>query len=131
MTQAAVHALPTMILGGRMGNATTFAGGRCASPTDGTGTNAKFMRPGALCYDAATGSMYTVETFSPNNWPYYGNGGRIRKVTAAGVVTTVTSAWIDEGQDAVQSCAVAGGKLYISHGSVLHVSMVTGDVTTW
>ncbi|WP_324068536.1 MAG: cadherin domain-containing protein [Flavobacterium sp.] len=57
----------------------TFAGSGIQNYTDGTGINATFWRPTAITIDAS-GNLYVSETGSPN---------LIRKITPAGVVTTV------------------------------------------
>ncbi|WP_288979825.1 putative Ig domain-containing protein, partial [uncultured Flavobacterium sp.] len=57
----------------------TFAGSGIQNFTDGTGINATFWRPTAITIDAS-GNLYVSETGSPN---------LIRKITPAGVVTTV------------------------------------------
>jgi hypothetical protein len=59
----------------------TLAGGFGGSlgDVDGVGANARFVEPYALTFEAATGNLYVAEK----------NGGKIRKVTSAGVVTTI------------------------------------------
>jgi len=56
----------------------TIAGNSTAGLTDGTGSAARFNRPWGLAIDAA-GNIYVAD-----NW-----NGRIRKVTSAGVVSTI------------------------------------------
>lgn len=72
------------------GTVTTLAGQGPAQSLDGTGTSARFNRPLGLAIDNS-GDIYVSE----------GNGHRIRKVTTAGVVTTVAgnSAGFLEGDD--------------------------------
>ena len=60
------------------GTVTTLAGQGSAQSLDGTGTAARFNRPLGLTIDK-NGDIYISE----------GNGHRIRKVTTAGVVTTI------------------------------------------
>ena len=65
------------------GAVTTFAGLAGASgSTDGTGSAARFNTPVALAFDNGTGTIYVADT---------GNS-TIRKVTSAGVVTTLAGA---------------------------------------
>jgi DNA-binding beta-propeller fold protein YncE len=60
------------------GVVTTLAGGTCGD-ADGTGTAAEFSSPAGLAYDPNDGNLYLAD-----------NGNcSIRKVTTAGVVTTV------------------------------------------
>ena len=69
------------------GVVTTLAGNGSGTSTDGTGTNAIVSYPTGLTIDPATGTMIVAD------------GSRIRRVTFAGVVTTIagntTSASID------------------------------------
>ena len=59
------------------GVVTTFAGSGSAAVTDGTGTSAAFKAPYCIAYDTTTGTMVVGET------------GAVRRVTLAGVVTTL------------------------------------------
>ncbi|EHQ25599.1 MBG domain-containing protein [Mucilaginibacter paludis] len=60
------------------GSVTTFAGSGAASSVDGTGTAASFNYPSAISIDAS-GNLYVAEL----------NGNVIRKISPAGVVTTI------------------------------------------
>ncbi len=60
------------------GVVTTFAGGAGTGSTDGTGTAASFLGPYGICIDPS-GNFYVAET----------TGLKIRKITSAGVVTTI------------------------------------------
>ncbi len=61
------------------GNVTTFAGSALAAGVaDGTGANARFNYPGGIAVDNA-GNLYVADT----------NSHSIRKITSAGVVTTI------------------------------------------
>jgi sugar lactone lactonase YvrE len=60
------------------GMVTTLAGSGLAGSIDSTGTAASFNGPGGLAVDAA-GNVYVADT----------NNNLIRKITAAGVVTTI------------------------------------------
>jgi sugar lactone lactonase YvrE/uncharacterized coiled-coil protein SlyX len=64
------------------GTTTTLAGTGSAGSTDGAGTAAKFNFPRALTVDAA-GNLYVAES----------SNHRIRKVTPAGVVSTVAGSY--------------------------------------
>jgi hypothetical protein len=61
-----------------LGVVTTFAGSGSGASTDGTGTNASFNNPYGLAIDSS-GNIYVSEE----------SGHRIRKITSAGVVTTL------------------------------------------
>ena len=71
---------------------TTFVGSSTGSggTTDGTGTDARFSHPAGLTMDAA-GNTYVVDN---NN----GGNGLIRKITPAGVVTTLAGSMSDNVQ---------------------------------
>jgi hypothetical protein len=63
------------------GVVTTFAGGTAAGTTDGTGTAARFDEPRGVAVDS-TGTVYVADY----------NNHLIRKITSAGVVTTLAGA---------------------------------------
>ncbi len=60
------------------GVVTTFAGSGAVGSANGTGTAASFNFPIGICLDAA-GNVYVADTFN----------SKIRKITSAGVVTTL------------------------------------------
>ncbi len=60
------------------GTVSTFAGGGIPGNTDGTGSNARFFYPAGVAVDAS-GTVYVAENYS----------NTIRKITPAGVVTTI------------------------------------------
>jgi prepilin-type N-terminal cleavage/methylation domain-containing protein len=60
------------------GNVTTFAGSGVAGTADGTGTAAQFSTPGAITV-APSGDIYLTD----------GDHATVRKITPAGVVTTI------------------------------------------
>jgi sugar lactone lactonase YvrE len=62
------------------GVVSTFAGSGAIGNADGTGTNAEFVGPSGLAFDNA-GNLYVADR----------NNHRIRKITPAGVVTTVAT----------------------------------------
>jgi len=59
------------------GVVTTFAGSGSSAVTDGTGTSAAFKAPTSIAYDTTTGTLVV------------GEYGAVRRVTLAGVVTTI------------------------------------------
>lgn len=116
------------------GVVTTLAGSSTSGVTDGTGAAAKFRYPNALAVDS-NGNVYVIDS------------DRIRKVTPAGVVTTLagptnsgyTSGYIDgTGSQAAfaypTSLAVdSGGNVFVTGGSEVQVRKITptGVVTTF
>jgi DNA-binding beta-propeller fold protein YncE len=61
------------------GVVTTLAGSPLEGRRDGTGPDAGFSHPGGIAYDARDGALYVADT----------NNNEIRRVTTAGVVTTI------------------------------------------
>jgi sugar lactone lactonase YvrE len=112
------------------GAVTTLAGGSTSGSADGAGAEARFKTPRGLAVDAS-GTVYVADT---------GNH-RIRKVTPAGVVTTlaggVSGFWDDAGTSArfngPRSLAVgASGVVYVADTDNYVIRRVTpeGVVTT-
>jgi hypothetical protein len=120
------------------GVVTTFAGGggpggRAAGFADGTGVAAEFSAPVALTIDGA-GNLYVADY---NNWA-------IRKVTPAGVVTTLAGGGPGQGGygDGFGAAARFGGTIKIAMGpagslyvldqggDAIRVVSATGVVTT-
>ena len=73
--------LNAMVLGADYGVVTTFAGSGSGAVTNGTGTAASFSNPEGVVYDPVSNCLYASER----------GGGTIRKITLAGVVTTLAS----------------------------------------
>jgi len=108
---------------------TTFAGSSSGGNSDGTGTAAQFSNPVALTFDA-TGNLFVS------------SGYRIRKITPAGVVTTLagsTSGFADGIGTAAKFNSPYGlafdkaGKLFVSdttNNRIRMVDPVTQEVTT-
>ena len=71
----------SMRLGADYGVVTTFAGSGSGAVTNGTGTAASFSNPEGVVYDPVSNCLYASER----------GGGTIRKITLAGVVTTLAS----------------------------------------
>ena len=86
------------------GNVTTLAGSAgIASATDGTGDGARFVFPGGIAVDAS-GNVYV------------GDGGTLRKITSAGVVTTLAGS----------NTAPPGGVYNDGIGSAAHFDYLAG-----
>jgi sugar lactone lactonase YvrE len=113
------------------GVVTTFAGSSTAGSTDATGTAARFNNPECIAIDGS-GNLYVTD---------YGNN-KIRKITSAGVVTTLagsgTSATVDgTGTGASFNAAYgvevdASGNVYIGeyYGETIRKITSAGVVTT-
>jgi sugar lactone lactonase YvrE len=71
------------------GVVTTFAGAGVTGFSDATGTNARFNSPFGLCVDLS-GNVYVADS----------SNHRIRKITAAGVVTTLAGSGVSGFSDA-------------------------------
>lgn len=80
-------------------NVTVFAGSGTAGLTDGTGTAAQFNQPTGIAYESTTGNLYVADL---------GNN-KLRKITSAGVVTTLADITLPGGV-----AVDAAGQIYVS-----------------
>jgi type II secretory pathway pseudopilin PulG len=76
------------------GVVTTFAGSGVGGSTDATGTAATFSGPGGLAIDSA-GNLYVADFFN----------SKIRKITSAGVVTTLAGSGVGGFADGTGTAA--------------------------
>jgi sugar lactone lactonase YvrE len=101
------------------GQVTTLAGTAGApDSTDGTGAAARFNRPTSATYDGAAGLFITEE-----------QSIRIRRVTTAGVVTTMVTAPALTGLVATAMDVTAGSLYAVDGNSVVSITVATGAVT--
>jgi hypothetical protein len=111
------------------GVVTTLAGSATGGSTDGTGTAATFSSPQGVAVDSS-GNVYVAE-----------NGNKIRKVTSAGVVTTLagsTSGFADGNGPTAKFSGPNGvavdslGNVYVGDTANHRIRKVTpaGDVST-
>lgn len=115
------------------GVVTTIAGTQSAGVVDGTGTNARLNGPHAIVLDRTTGNFYVSDFY----------GAAIRKVTPAGVVTTVagngTAGYVNETGGNARFNHPAGmvidaaGNLYVcdNHNHAIRRITPAGVVTTF
>ena len=113
------------------GDVTTFGGSGAASSVDGTGVLASFNGPVGICADA-NDNIYITEQV----------GHRVRKITPAGVVTTVAGNGIPGSIDGngisasfngvYDVVADASGNLYVADQNNNSIRKIApnGDVTT-
>ncbi|MCE7992287.1 MAG: hypothetical protein HEP71_09915 [Roseivirga sp.] len=88
------------------GVVTSFAGTiGLGGTTDGTGTNARFNIPYGLTIDS-NDNLYVTDAQ---------NSGIVRKITPAGVVTTLPSIGFDQGNGIIGIAVDAAGDLYLSN----------------
>jgi sugar lactone lactonase YvrE len=114
------------------GTVTTFAGSGTSGSADGTGTAASFNTPAGITIDAS-GNLYVADEFNQ----------KIRKITPAGVVTTVagTGATGDANGPVAAStfnypagvAIDANGIIYVADHSnnIIRAISSTGNVTTF
>jgi len=96
------------------GNVTTIAGSGVLGRDDGTGTAASFYDPGAMAIDAS-GNLFVLDQ-------------SIRKITPAGVVTTIAGT---AGSDVYTGIVVdAAGNFYLSGGQSYIITKITAGLKT-
>ncbi|GAB2984933.1 hypothetical protein GCM10027049_23970 [Mucilaginibacter puniceus] len=103
------------------GTVTALAGtAGSANTTNGTGTAARFNGPTGIIYNKADGYLYVSDY----------NTNRIRKVSTAGVVTTLVSSGLNGPSGIV---ADAAGVLYVANTGSHNIKKITlaGVVTTF
>jgi len=115
------------------GVVTTLAGSGVAGYADGTGTSAQFSGPVGIAVDSSSGNVYVADDLS----------SRIRKITPAGVVTTLVGGGVAGYSDGTGAAAMVNtsrggmtvdsdGKIYLADGNNNRIRVITqaGVVTT-
>ena len=95
------------------GEVSTVAGSGAQGAADGTGTAATFTRPAGIAVDDS-GTLYVADTY----------GHKIRKITAAGVVSTVAGSGVPGATDGTGLAATLNGPVGIAvdpAGTTLYV----------
>ncbi|MEI6567939.1 MAG: cadherin-like beta sandwich domain-containing protein, partial [Verrucomicrobiota bacterium] len=98
------------------GEVTTLAGNATSGYADGTGAAATFAAPGGLAVDA-TGNVYVADT---------GNN-LIRRITAAGEVTTLAGSGVGGFADGTGTNAVFNSPSQVAVDSATNVYLVDGN----
>ncbi|AYL95827.1 MBG domain-containing protein [Mucilaginibacter celer] len=100
---------------------TTFAGSGAAGSTDGTGTAATFSGPDGITIDGA-GNLYVADAGTK----------LIRKITPAGVVTTIAGNGAIKFITPMGLTLDAGGNLYVAdlNGNSVYKITADGQITT-
>lgn len=113
---------PSIMAVSNTGTVSTLAGGATSGTQDGTGAAASFTDPTGITYDTHDGALYVVD------------GDRVRRITAAGVVTTTATGLGSGFSPQWYSLAYNGfdGNLYVADPIKNIIQRVTtnGTITT-